>query len=287
VGGESPIHNLQQLGAGDVRRRLQAGADTLLIPLGSCERHGNPFTPLGIDALAGLAVVEHAARQADVLHTPPLPFGYAPEHMGRPGEGWGTVSLRAETYRRLLEDVGRSLIYQGFSKLVFVSLHGADAGVAEEVLSSLRFHTGALAVYYGGRETKTALEILGSTPDRLSSDIEAAVALALLGERFNAREYLTHSYKVHSPPWLGPEFSKRAGTGMSVAFQGERNISLGMDDFEFVTPVAHNDPLPSAATADKGRQLLSTIGAHLAAFVTALRKVPVEVRQRDYPERVR
>src|SRR6516165_3752819 len=115
--------NIQYLGSGDIHKRIEGGDDTILIPIGSCERHGNPFTPLGLDGVVTYGLVEHAAQKADVLHTPLMPFGYAPHHMGRPGEGWGTVSLRADTYRCLLEDIGRSLIYQGFNKLIMVSFH--------------------------------------------------------------------------------------------------------------------------------------------------------------------
>ena len=45
----SPLEslNLQDLGAAAVREKLNGdSARTILIPIGSCERHGNPFTPL-------------------------------------------------------------------------------------------------------------------------------------------------------------------------------------------------------------------------------------------------
>src|SRR5947208_16370596 len=103
------IVDLSLLGPGDVKARLDGGIDTVLIPLGCIERHGNPHTPLGMDGIIVTALVERAARAAGVVHTPLLPFGYAPMHVGRPGEGGGAVILRGETFRRVLEDVGRSL----------------------------------------------------------------------------------------------------------------------------------------------------------------------------------
>ena len=74
------IHNIQELGTGDIQKRIKEGLDTVLIPMGSCERHGNPYTPLGLDGLVSSAVVERTARETDVLHVPLMPFGYAPEH---------------------------------------------------------------------------------------------------------------------------------------------------------------------------------------------------------------
>jgi creatinine amidohydrolase len=287
MNGDRTILNIQELGAGDLQKRIQAGANTVLIPIGSCERHGNPYTPLGLDGLVTLAVVERAARKAGVLHTPLMPFGYTPHHMGRPDEGCGTVTLRAETYRRVLEDVGRSLIYHGFDKLVFVSFHSFNVAHAEEVLFSLRFKTGAFAAFYGGRETPAARDILGSSDERLASDVEAAMLMALLGEDVDSREYLSRSYEVHAPAWLGPAFSKRAGTGMALSFEGAENISVGMDDFEFVRPTAHGAPLPSAATPEKGRELLDRLSEHLASFVERLKAIKVEVRNREFPDRAR
>jgi hypothetical protein len=92
---------------------------------------------------------------------------------------------------------------------------------------------------------------------------------------------------VHAPDWLGPAFSKRAGTGLAVAFQGSENVVLGMDDFEFVSPVAHGSARPSQASAEKGRELLDILANDLAAFVQAVKALPVEVRCREYRDRVR
>jgi hypothetical protein len=70
-----PILNIQKLGWGAVREKLKTeGGDTILIPVGSCERHGNPYTPLGLDGMVTKSVVERATRQADVLHTPVMPL---------------------------------------------------------------------------------------------------------------------------------------------------------------------------------------------------------------------
>ncbi len=281
------ILNIQEMGTADIQKRIREGCDTILIPIGSCEKHGNPYTPLGLDGLVTGAVVERTAQKTDVLHTPLMPFGYAPEHFGRMGEGCGAVSFRAETYRSMLEDISRCLIYHGFNKLIFISFHTSNISPAEEILFSLRTKTGAFVAFYGAREYQKALEILESSPDRLSSDIEAAIAMALVDERFNSEGYLSHGYKVHAPGWLGPAFSKRAGTGIAVRFQGSENIILGMDDFEYVSPIAHGDPLPSRATPEKGQMLLDMVSEHLSAFVEEVKTLKVEVKSRDYPERVR
>ena len=134
---------------------------------------------------------------------------------------------------------------------------------------------------YGGRESDRVGEILGSEPGQLASDVEAAFALALLGDRFQADEYLSHSYEIHAPSWLGPSFAKRPGTGLAVSFRGSDNVVLGLQDFEFVRPVSTNGPAPSAATADKGNVLLDAMADDLAAFVEEVKGFEVEVHERN------
>jgi creatinine amidohydrolase len=278
--------NLEELGPEAMRSRVHAGNDTVLIPIGSCERHGNPYTPLGLDGIIVRAVVERAAAKADVVHTPLMPFGYAPMHVGQVGDGCGAVSIKAETFRRLLEDIGHSLIYQGFSRLVFVTLHGPNVACGEEVLFSLRFKTGAFAAFYAGRESSAIDEIFDSPPARLTSDVEASMVMALMGGTFKSTEYLAESYDIHAPAWLGPRFTKRSGTGMAVGFEGAENIHLGMNDFEYTRRVDEPPP-PSEASAERGERLLDSLADHLAAFAEQIKALPVEVTHRDFPDRAR
>src|SRR5437870_8655634 len=95
--GPGPPLDLSRLGPADVRALIADGLDTVLFPLGCVERHGNPHTPLGLDGIIVNAVVERATRIAEVVHTPLMPFGYAPMHVGPAGDGCGAVVLRAET----------------------------------------------------------------------------------------------------------------------------------------------------------------------------------------------
>jgi creatinine amidohydrolase len=283
------VRNIQQLGWGAIQEKLHGqGGDTILVPVGSCERHGNPFTPLGLDGMVTLSVVERAAHRADVVHTPLIPFGYAPHHMGRVNEGTGTVSLSVETYRRVLLDIGQSLIYHGFNKLVFVSFHSFNVTNAEEVLFALRHRTGAFVAFYGGRETPEAQEILGCPPDQMAGDLEASLALALLTPEAAGRpEDYARTFTVHAPKWLGPAFVKRPGTGMAVGFQGAENIWIAMEDYEFVDPPARVDERPSMASREKGLRLLDALAEHLSAFVLEVKKLDITARNREFPDRVR
>ena len=264
-----------------MREHVAAGGTTILVPLGSCERHGNPFTPLGLDSIVALALVERAAERSGVLNTPAFPFGYAPHHVGRAGEGNGTVTLRSSTYRDLVSDVVESLVFQGFDRVVLVTSHSFNVAAVEPVLIPLRRRTAAFVAVYGGRESDRVTEILDSPADRLASDVEASLALALLGGRFDADDYLTRGYEIHAPEWLGPSFTKRPGTGLSIAFRGSENITVGLEDYEFARPVSHGGPVASTASAAKGSELLDAMADDLAAFVEEVKAVEVEVAERS------
>jgi creatinine amidohydrolase len=277
--------NLADLGTAGVRRRVEAGADTVLVPVGSIERHGNPFTPLGLDGIIVRELVERAATKADVLHTPLMPFGWVPMHMGRPGEGSGAVNLRSETYRRVLTDVARSLIYSGFDKVLFCTLHGPNVDACEDVLYGVRIETGAFVAMYGGRESSAIGMIFESPPARLTSDIECSMAMALVGG-FESEEYLARSYDIIGPHFLGEAFGKTSGMGSTLTFDGSANVHVGLDDSEY-TRHAIEDPPPSMANAERGDRLLESLSDHLARFAREVRGMEIEVHTRDWPDRAR
>lgn len=288
AGGAGPeTADLSQLGPAEVRARIDAGLDTVLVPLGSVERHGNPHTPLGLDGIIVSGVVERAAHKAGVLYTPLLPFGYAPMHVGPVADGCGATVLRAETFRRVVEDLGRSLIYQGFSRIVFATLHGPNVEAIDEVLYALRFRTGALVACYGGRESPLMAEIFSpSPPERLTSDVEASMAMALIGEAFQSADYLARSYDIQAPSWLGPKFAKTSGMGSAVAFDDAPNVHIGLNDYEYTSRV-REEPPPSHANPERGHALLDALSGHLANFIATLRELDVEVTDREFPERAR
>ncbi|HIJ55922.1 MAG TPA: creatininase family protein [Deltaproteobacteria bacterium] len=66
--------------------------DTIMIPMGSCEKHGSHCIS-GTDTITTMGVVQVAAPLADTLYTPIIPVGYSPHHMGRPGMGSGTLTF--------------------------------------------------------------------------------------------------------------------------------------------------------------------------------------------------
>jgi len=280
-------HNLLTMSFAEVEERLQEGGqDVVLVPLGSTEKHG-AHIPLGTDSYVTMEVVERAAVAADVLYSPLVPFGYSPHHMGRHLEGAGTITLAAETYRRVMNDVARSLIYHGFTKIVFISHHGSNTKPIDEVMRALRYRTGAYISFYKTpteREAVVVQDLFDNPPEETpgwhSSELETACLMATADGLVNMDRAVED--RAHAPAYMGDAFSKIDGTG-TVKFQGSENIWVPMEHHEYCDTAVIGNPF--RATKEKGLAMFERMAQHLADYVNEARDFEVEIKQSDYPER--
>ncbi len=74
---------------------------------------------------------------------------------------------------------------------------------------------------------------------------------------------------------------------MALGFQGQENIWIAMEDYEFVDPPAGAEERPSLASRAKGLKLVDALAEHLAAFVLEVKKLAITAENRDFPDRVR
>jgi len=282
---EEKVYNLLEMAYVDAQEWFEK-TDTVLIPIGSCEKHG-AHVPLGTDSITTISVTELAARKADVPYTPLMPFGYSPHHMGRVGEGAGTITLAAETFRRVLHDIARSLIFHGANKLVFVSHHGSNVKPIDELLRQLRYKTGCFVAWYKTpteRECDVVKGILEGPPEETpgwhAGEMETAQVMAY-NEKLVKMERAVKD-TAHAPRWMGPAFSKKDGTA-TVIFQGSENIVVPMEHHEYSDSATIGNPF--RGTPEKGRALFEKEAQHLADFVNEVKKFDFVVKNRDFPER--
>lgn len=287
VPGEGRKRSLLALSFAEVAERLrEPGQDVVLVPLGSTEKHG-AHIPLGTDSYITMTAVVQAAEFADCMYAPLVPFGYSPHHMGRLQEGAGTITLRAETYRRIMHDVALSLIFHGFNRVIFVSHHGSNTKPIDEILRYLRYRTGAFFAFYKTpteREVQVLEGVLENPPEETpgwhSSELETACLMAVHPGLVSMKRAV--SDRAHAPRWMGPKFSKSDGTG-TVKFGGSENIWVPMEHHEYSDTAVIGNPF--RANPEKGEELFRRMAQHLADFVNEARGFPVEVVNRDYPER--
>ena len=109
---------MEEMSYPDVKEILKS-TDVVLIPIGSHEKHG-PHIPLATDSWVSVEVTRRAAKKAKIPFTPLMPFGYSPHHMGTCNDGVGSITLTGETLKRVVYEIGRSLIFHGFNKLIYV-----------------------------------------------------------------------------------------------------------------------------------------------------------------------
>jgi creatinine amidohydrolase len=97
-----------------------AGDDRAVVPLGSTEQHAG--LSLCVDAILAERVAAEAAEPLGVPVFPALPFGITPYFLAYPG----TISLKVETYVRVIADILDSLARTGFRRILLVNGHGGN-----------------------------------------------------------------------------------------------------------------------------------------------------------------
>ncbi len=269
---------MEEMSYPDVQAILKK-TDIVLIPIGSQEKHG-PHIPLATDAIATIMTTKLAAEKAKVPYTPMIPVGYSPHHMGRVNDGIGTLTFTGETLRRIVYELGRSLIYHGFNKLIYVSQHASNSKVVDEVLRRLRYETGCFVAWYltpTERKTQIINDILEEKIAWHSGEMETAQCLAY-------DESIVHmdrakKQQAHAPQWLGPAFAKTDGVP-TVIFQGSENITIPMEHHEYAEEATIGDPC--LGTKEKGERIFEKAAQNLADFIEEVRKIKVEIKSRDY-----
>jgi creatinine amidohydrolase len=113
-----------------------------VVPVGSVEQHG--YLSLATDAILAERVACEAAEPLSVPVFPVLAYGMTPYFLGFPG----TVSLRLDTYHRILTDVLDSLSGHGFTRILLVNGHGGNVPGASVLAEWMNRHPGVSARWH-------------------------------------------------------------------------------------------------------------------------------------------
>lgn len=101
-------------------------ADFVAVPCGSFEQHSKHL-PLLTDSIEADHLTGEIARRADeydieIAVLPTLTYGYSEHHMNFPG----TVTLAADTYQQVIQEIGGSMAEHGAERLLLVNHHGGN-----------------------------------------------------------------------------------------------------------------------------------------------------------------
>jgi creatinine amidohydrolase len=162
----------------DVRDALKAGKKTVLVPTGGIEPNG-PWLVTGKHNYVLHANCDAIARKlGDALCAPVVKFvpegNYATKsaHMASPG----TITMREETYRAILEDIARSLHVHGFDRIVFIGDSGGNQAGQKAVAEKLTTEWSGTAIalhipeyydYPGTAQYMAAQQLI--TPDKVDN----------------------------------------------------------------------------------------------------------------------
>ena len=270
----------------DIKNYLEV-KDTILVPMASLEQHG-PHLPLYTDTVTAWEVATRVSEMIAVMHAPAIWMGYSPQHMHEPGQGRGTITLRASTHLNLIHDVARSLIHHGFNRILFVNGHGSNVKVIDPILRKLRYETGALVSFikpymenYVGILEGLMENPVDETPGWHSSELETSQDMAWNEDlvRFDRAEFT----RAHIPEFLPETFDKKDGMP-DVAFEGYKYFTFPMDHHEFIESGTIGNPL--RATKEKGEEAFRRLSEHVARGVLELQDVEVNVHTREFVDRV-
>ena len=116
--------------------------DRAVLPLGSTEQHAT--LSLSVDSILSEQVAAAAAEPAGVPVFPVVSYGVTPYFRAYPG----TISLRIETYLRLVGDILDGLAEQGFRRILVVNGHGGNQPAAAMAIEWMALHPGVTVKFH-------------------------------------------------------------------------------------------------------------------------------------------
>jgi creatinine amidohydrolase len=95
--------------------------DRCVLPLGSTEQHA--YLSLSVDGILAERIAVEAAESLGVLVFPVVAYGITPYFRAFPG----SITLRVDTYLRVVGDIFDAMAEQGFKRILIVNGHGGNA----------------------------------------------------------------------------------------------------------------------------------------------------------------
>jgi creatinine amidohydrolase len=161
------MYELETLTAPALRRLIDGGVSTAVVPFGSVEHHGGHLA-LSADAVLADAVGREVARRLRAVLAPTLRVGCAEQH----AQLTGTITLRAGTLTEVAIELAESLVHHGLRRIVLVSTHGGNRAALDAAVSRLNAAPGDVL-------TCAPQGDVGSRPGAHSGEWLTSVMLAL------------------------------------------------------------------------------------------------------------
>lgn len=232
-----------------------------VIPIAAVEQHG-PHMPVGTDTLICTALAEKLEQQCpeDVLLTPALWLGASAHHL-RFG---ATLNTELDTYIATLCDIARSLLDDGFCRLLFVNGHGGNVDPLKVALRQLQPEF-PQALLVGGSYWAVADELI-------RTELEG-------GHRFvgHACEFETSMILHLRPELVDHSQLSDAGELIPDVMDG---LFVSRDMWQ--RTAGGFTGRPDLATAEKGARLFDGILERLADVIRQMQSQPLASQYADF-----
>ncbi len=233
----------------DVAKAVEAGAATVILPLGATEQHG-PHLPLATDTIRADALAERvASRLPDSLVAPALPFGRSDEHRGFAG----LMGLDTETLAHVILDLARRISGWGVRRLVLLSAHGGNGQALDLAVEWIEHELPSLTVW--------ATEDLSSI---------AAPILEVAGrDGLSANDLGIHAGESETSEMLHLRPELVRSSDATPGFTGDMEAVIEKLHAGGLKPVTENGVLgdPTCAEADRGGRYLDALADEIAARI--------------------
>jgi creatinine amidohydrolase len=162
---------------------LAARDAVVIVPVGSTEQHG-PHLPTQVDSLLVGEIARRAARRvADmpIVVTPTVWSGLAEHHMSL----GGTLSLDFSTFFAVLRCLCRSLVRQGFCRILLLNGHGGNIAALTVAVNELAVELNApiaTTSYWPLAKEEFARILERQKTVRHACEAETSMLLALMPE---------------------------------------------------------------------------------------------------------
>jgi creatinine amidohydrolase len=226
-----------------------------VLPLAAIEQHGPHLT---VETDTRIATILCQATEKSVadyaLFLPVLAYGCSAHHMSFPG----TLSLKHETWLRIVDDVAGSIFQQGFNTFVLFNAHGGNQAV------------GQLAIERLGEQYPDK-KIAMVTWWKLDSKVLMELNQTGSGGVGHAGEFETSIMLAHAPDSVRQDQIPANRTNCPTHSWAEGDMLRGSEAtyFRNVKAMAPNGVYgePSAATARLGEQITDLVSVRFASIL--------------------
>lgn len=125
---------LEHLNWPTIKEKIDSGMDTIVICTASVEQHGYHLSELTDTVIGQATALRVAEKLGDALVAPVIRPGLSEHHIPMAG----SITLRPEVYRGIIEDYVTSYKKHGFKKVILFSSHGGNFSENEKLVESLR-----------------------------------------------------------------------------------------------------------------------------------------------------